>query len=105
MNDRIKALEDALRIGINQYRKREVNSAFYEAALAALAASRAASDCQQQDLVTAARVLAEAINSDMETFNKALGTLAVSEDMPTQHFFAEAILAYADAIRAIGGDA
>ena len=49
----------------------------------------------------AARVVANAINNDMQTFNKALTSIMATPEMPVQHFFAEAILAYADALRAI----
>lgn len=49
----------------------------------------------------AARLVADAINSDMQTFNRALTSIMTTPEMPVQHFFAEAILAYADALRAI----
>lgn len=49
----------------------------------------------------AARLVADAINSDMQTFNRALTSIMATPEMPVQHFFAEAILAYADALRAI----
>jgi len=46
-------------------------------------------------------VLADAINGDMTTFNKALLTVVARKDIPSVHFFAEAMLAYADALRAL----
>lgn len=57
MNDRITALEEALRDVQDALDKSEAKAALLmEERNAAFASSRAASDCQQQDLVTAAQV-------------------------------------------------
>lgn len=61
----------------------------------------AALDVQPVTVQDAARVVAEAINSDMLTFNKALASIMATPEMPAQHFFSEAILAYAAALTAI----
>lgn len=43
----------------------------------------------------AALVVANAIDNDMQTFNKALASVETTLEMPMRHFFSQAILAYA----------
>ena len=52
----------------------------------------------------AARFLAEAIDKDMQTFNRSLTAVDLSPDMPVRHFFSRALVAYANTLRAIAGD-
>ena len=43
----------------------------------------------------AALMVANAIDNDMQTFNKALTSVETTLEMPMRHFFSQAILAYA----------
>lgn len=49
----------------------------------------------------AARVVADAINKDMHTFNKALASIPARPEMPVQHFFSMALKAYAEELHSL----
>ena len=127
MTDRIKALEDALEWYAEQARlcrlihsegdagRQSLSDDGGKRARAALAASQPATGCHQPDLVTAqpaldvqpltvqdaARVVADAINNDMQTFNKALASIPARPEMPVQHFFSMALKAYAEELHSL----